>query len=267
MTPLIFLAVLGVASAGPFTGYAPEVQAERARFFQAFRAAQAAAAPQQALYHHAAPVQPKWTGPVAATVPAGVDGTITPVSDTQEVSAARNAFLNAYNAQVRATVGAAPTAHSYTPTYHHAPAVPHQSFHHAAPVQPKWTGPVAATVPAGLPGSAPQVADTAEVSAARNAFLNAYNAQVRATVGAAPTAHSYTPTYHHAPAVPQHTFHHAAPAQPKWTGPVAATVPAGLPGSAPQVADTPEVAAAKQAFFNTYNRQAAAAAPPSRHYY
>ncbi|XP_042867839.1 cuticle protein CP1499-like isoform X3 [Penaeus japonicus] len=189
MTPLIFLAVLGVASAGPFTGYAPEVQAERARFFQAFRAAQAAAAPQQALYHHAAPVQPKWTGPVAATVPAGVDGTITPVSDTQEVSAARNAFLNAYNAQVRATVGAAPTAHSYTPTHHHVPAVPQHTFHHAAPAQPKWTGPVAATVPAGLPGSAPQVADTAEVAAAKQAFFNAYQRQ--AAAAAPPSRHYY----------------------------------------------------------------------------
>ncbi|ROT84223.1 calcified cuticle protein CP19.0 isoform A [Penaeus vannamei] len=138
----VFLAVLGVCSAGPFTGYTPEVQAERARFFQSFSAAQAAAAPQQAyyhhaaapqqaLYHHAAPVQPKWTGPVAATVPAGVDGTITPSATP----------TSAYQAQLRATVGA-------------------HSFHHAAPVQPKWTGPVAATVPAGLPGSAPQVADT-----------------------------------------------------------------------------------------------------------
>nr|XP_027238131.1 cuticle protein CP1876-like [Penaeus vannamei] len=171
MTPLVFLAVLGVCSAGPFTGYTPEVQAERARFFQSFSAAQAAAAPQQAyyhhaaapqqaLYHHAAPVQPKWTGPVAATVPAGVDGTITPVSDTHEVAAARNAFNSAYQAQLRATVGAVPAVHAHAPAHHHAPAVPQHSFHHAAPVQPKWTGPVAATVPAGLPGSSPQVADT-----------------------------------------------------------------------------------------------------------
>nr|XP_027238132.1 cuticle protein CP1876-like [Penaeus vannamei] len=126
MTPLVFLAVLGVCSAGPFTGYTPEVQAERARFFQSFSAAQAAAAPQQAyyhhaaapqqaLYHHAAPVQPKWTGPVAATVPAGVDGTITPVSDTHEVAAARNAFNSAYQAQLRATVGAVPAVHSHAP--------------------------------------------------------------------------------------------------------------------------------------------------------
>ncbi|ROT67711.1 calcified cuticle protein CP19.0 isoform A [Penaeus vannamei] len=182
-TVAVFLAVLGVCSAGPFTGYTPEVQAERARFFQSFSAAQAAAAPQQAYYHHA--------------------------------------------------------------------AAPQQAlYHHAAPVQPKWTGPVAATVPAGVDGTITPVSDTHEVAAARNAFNSAYQAQLRATV-----------------AVPQHSFHHAAPVQPKWTGPVAATVPAGLPGSAPQVADTPEVAAAKQQFFSTYNRQAAAAAPPSRHYY
>nr|XP_027224964.1 cuticle protein CP1499-like isoform X2 [Penaeus vannamei] len=72
---------------------------------------------------------------------------------------------------------------------------------------------------------------------------------------------SFAPAYSPAPAV------RAAPVQPKWTGPVAATVPAGLPGSAPQVADTPEVAAAKQEFFNTFQRQAAAAAPPSRNYF
>nr|XP_027224962.1 cuticle protein CP1876-like [Penaeus vannamei] len=138
MTPLVFLAVLGVCSAGPFTGYTPEVQAERARFFQSFSAAQAAAAPQQAyyhhaaapqqaLYHHAAPVQPKWTGPVAATVPAGVDGTITPVSDTHEVAAARNAFNSAYQAQLRATVGAVPAVHAHAPAHHHVPA------HHTPP--------------------------------------------------------------------------------------------------------------------------------------
>ncbi|XP_042857815.1 cuticle protein CP1499-like [Penaeus japonicus] len=163
MRALVLLAVLGVCSAVPFIQDTPEVQAEKARFFQAFGAAQ------------------------AATVPAGVDGTITPVSDTQEVSAARNAFLNAYNAQVRATVGAAPAVPSYTPTHHYAPAVPHHAP--AAPqYQPKWTGPVAATVPAGLPGSAPQVADTAEVAAAKQAFFNTYQRQAAA---AAPPSRNY----------------------------------------------------------------------------
>ncbi|KAG7177135.1 Cuticle protein [Homarus americanus] len=202
MRALVVLAVVGVCSAVPFVGDTPEVAAEKARFFQAYQAAQAAAQPQyNAIPHQAyntghynpshhntghynhAPAQPKWTGPVAATVPAGVDGTITPVSDTRDVAAARNAFFNTYQAQVAATVGAAP--------HHHGGAVHYQ---------------------------------------------------------AAPT---YTP---------------AAPVQPRWTGPVAATIPAGLPGAGSQVADTPEVAAAKQAFYSTFQRQAAAAAPPTRYY-
>ncbi|XP_027207482.2 cuticle protein CP1499 [Penaeus vannamei] len=191
MRVLVVLAVLGVCSAAPFIGDTPEVQAEKARFFQAFRAAQAAAAPQQAVvYHQAAPVvQTKWMGPVAATIPAGVDGTVTPVGDTAEVAAARNAFLNAYRAQVAATVGAAPVVHSAAPVYNAIPAVPQQTFHHAAAVQPKWTGPVAATVPAGLPGSAPQVADTVEVAAAKQAFFNTYRQQ--AAAAAAPSAHYF----------------------------------------------------------------------------
>ncbi|XP_037796973.1 cuticle protein CP1499-like isoform X2 [Penaeus monodon] len=182
MRLLVVLAVVGVCSAVPFIQDTPEVQAEKARFFQSFRAAQAAATPQQALHRPSPAVQPQWYGPVAATVPAGVDGTITPVGDTAEVAAARNAFLNAYNAQVRATAGAAPAGPSFAPAYSPAPAVP------AAPVQPKWTGPVAATVPAGLPGSAPQVADTAEVAAAKQEFFNTYQRQAAA---AAPPSRNY----------------------------------------------------------------------------
>ncbi|XP_027238128.2 cuticle protein CP1499 [Penaeus vannamei] len=265
MNSLVVLAVLGVCSAAPFIGDTPEVQAEKARFFQAFRAAQAAAAPQQA-FQTVVPVQTKWMGPVAATIPAGVDGTITPVGDTAEVAAARNAFLNAYNAQVRATVGSVPVVQA--PAFNAVPVVPQPTFQQtfqptfqqAAPVQAKWMGPVAATVPAGVDGTVTPVGDTAEVAAARNAFLNAYRAQVAATVGTAPAVTTFRQ------AVPQQTFQptfqQAAPVQAKWTGPVAATVPAGLPGSAPQVADTAEVAAAKQAFFSAYQRQVAAAARP-----
>ncbi|XP_027238129.2 cuticle protein CP1499 [Penaeus vannamei] len=252
MKSLVLLAVLGVCSAAPFIGDTPEVQAEKARFFQAFRAAQAAAAPQQA-FQTVVPVQTKWMGPVAATIPAGVDGTITPVGDTAEVAAARNAFLNAYNAQVRATVGSVPVVQA--PAFNAVPVVPQPTFQQA-----KWMGPVAATVPAGVDGTVTPVGDTVEVAAARNAFLNAYRAQVAATVGTAPAVTTFSQ------AVPQQTFQptfqQAAPVQAKWTGPVAATVPAGLPGSAPQVADTAEVAAAKQAFFSAYQRQVAAAARP-----
>ncbi|XP_069999505.1 cuticle protein CP1499-like [Penaeus vannamei] len=189
MRVLVLLAVLGVCSAVPFIQDTPEVQAEKARFFQSFRAAQVAATPQQAIHrpppsaHRPSPAaQPQWYGPVAATVPAGVDGTITPVGDTHEVAAARTAFLNAYNAQVRATAGAAPAVPSFAPAYSPAPAVP------AAPVQPKWTGPVAATVPAGLPGSAPQVADTPEVAAAKQEFFNTFQRQAAA---AAPPSRNY----------------------------------------------------------------------------
>ncbi|ROT80834.1 calcified cuticle protein CP19.0 isoform A [Penaeus vannamei] len=155
----VLLAVLGVCSAVPFIQDTPEVQAEKARFFQSFLV---------------------WTR--GCPVPAGVDTTITPVGDTHEVAAARTAFLNAYNAQVRATAGAAPAVPSFAPAYSPAPAV------RAAPVQPKWTGPVAATVPAGLPGSAPQVADTPEVAAAKQEFFNTFQRQAAA---AAPPSRNY----------------------------------------------------------------------------
>nr|ABB91679.1 calcified cuticle protein CP15.0 [Callinectes sapidus] len=111
---------------------------------------------------------------------------------------------------------------------------------------PKWYGPLASSVPAGLPGSSPVVAPTAEVAAARNEFYSTYNAQVAAV---APTAGG--PVFKVVPAVVTGT----------WTGPVAATIPAGLPGSAPNVADTADVAGAKTAFFDTYQRQVAAVAP------
>merc|ERR1719423_13494 len=41
-----------------------------------------------------------------------------------------------------------------------------------------WTGPVAATIPAGLPGAGPNVADTADVAAATSAFNAAFRAQL-----------------------------------------------------------------------------------------
>ncbi|XP_066941227.1 cuticle protein CP1499-like [Macrobrachium rosenbergii] len=222
MKTLVVLAVVGVCSAVPFIQDTPEVAAEKARFFQAFQAAQQAATPQHhsfiphqahnpvhhvthhhqahipvhhmAHHHHQAQFTPKWTGPVAATVPAGVDGTVTPVGDTADVSAARQAFFNAYQAQLSATVGAAPSFPHAVPA--HAPAFPHavpahvpaHTFNavHAAPVQPKWTGPVAATVPAGLPGSTSQVADTPEVQAAKAAFFQTFQRQVAAAAPAAP---------------------------------------------------------------------------------
>lgn len=180
--------MLGVCLAAPFIPDAPDVAAEKARFFQVFQAAHAAATPKVTVFS----------------------------------------------------------------------AVPQQAFN---PAPAKWTGPPAATIPAGLPGSTPNVADTADVSAARNAFFNAYQAQLAATIPKTPQTHSFQPSFH-APA----PTHAPAPVQQRWTGPFAATVPAGLPGSVSQVSDTPEVAAAKQAFFNTFHQQVAALGPVQRHF-
>merc|ERR1712212_1351668 len=136
MNALVILAVLGFACGAPqhHGGVADtaEVAAAKARFFQTYNAQAAAAraaSPHQATHHQ----QPKWTGPMAHTVPAGVN-------------------------------------------VHHAAAhVPH----HIAGAQ-RWTGPVAATVPAGVTGLN-QVPDTADVQAATRSFLAAYQAQLAAT--------------------------------------------------------------------------------------
>merc|ERR1711942_439959 len=179
MDALVILAVLGSACAHvTHLGVAdtPAVAAAKARFFQTYNAQAAAAraaSPQQATFvqqqprwtgpmahtvpagvnvHHAAvnsfhvpaavrTVTQKWTGPVAATVPAGVQG-LNQVPDTADVQAATRSFLAAYNAQLAATRSAAPVA-----AVHHA-AVPVQTWAptaHAIPVQPRWTGPMAAT--------------------------------------------------------------------------------------------------------------------------
>ncbi|XP_037798138.1 cuticle protein CP1499-like [Penaeus monodon] len=122
---------------------------------------------------------------------------------------------------------------------------------YGSPYQRKWTGPVAATVPAGVDGTLTQVSDTYEVAAARNAFFQAYNAQLAAVGG-----YRYgTPAYHHAtPAV------HVSVAAP------AAQYSALTYGAAPApVGDTPAVAAAKAEFFRLYNLQAAAAAAAPDH--
>lgn len=195
--------MLGACAAVPFIPDTPEVAAEKARFFNAYRAAEAAARPappqptfsQQAFrsapVHHlqafsAAPVQQlRWTCPVAATIPAGLPGSASVVAETPEVAAARNHFFNAYHAQLAATV---PVRQQPAPVQTFAPAT-----HRFSPVpvagpalQPKWMGPLAATVPAGLPGSAAQVAETPEVAAAKNAFFNTYHRQLAATAAAAP---------------------------------------------------------------------------------
>merc|ERR1719259_638523 len=102
-----------------------------------------------------------------------------------------------------------------------------------APVSPadlRYWGPHATITAAG------DVAETAEVAAAKAELARAYNAALTQTV--------------FVPAVP------AAPA--KWYGPAAATIPAGLPGAGPNVAETAEVAAASAAFQQAYSAALAA---------
>merc|ERR1711872_703059 len=220
MNALIILAVLGYACGAPHIGVAdtPEVAAAKARFFQTYNAQAAAAraaSPQQATFvqqqprwtgpmahtvpagvnvHHAAPafhvpaqvrtVTQKWTGPVAATIPAGVQG-LTQVADTADVQAATRSFLAAYNAQLATTRSAAPVV-----AVHHQAApvqqwsAPVQAWQQpAAPVQPRWTGPMAATIPAGVHGAPAQVAQTADVAAATQAHFAAHQHALRATMG------------------------------------------------------------------------------------
>merc|ERR1719250_342974 len=204
MNALVILAVLGYACGAPHVGVAdtPAVAAAKARFFQPYNAAAArSASPHQATFVQQ---QPRWTGPMAHTVPAGVN-------------------------------------------VHHAAA---NAFHVPAAVRSqKWTGPVAATIPAGVQGLN-QVPNTADVKAATRSFLAAYNAQLAATRSAAPVVavhHQAAPVQSWA--APVQAWQPAAPAQPRWTGPMAATIPAGVHGAPAQVAQTADVAAATQAHF------------------
>ncbi|XP_071551734.1 uncharacterized protein [Panulirus ornatus] len=227
--------------------------------------------------------QPKWTGPVAATVPAGVGGKIIPVSDTYEVAAARDAFFKLYQKQLAAVGG-----HRYgTPGYAHAghAFVPAVHAHYGAPAHHGAPAHYGAHAHYGVHGAPTQVGDTPEVAAAKAQFFKLYNKQA-AAAAAAPDHY----TYYHSLA-PHLTHTHTAIMrtlvvlavigvcsasyqaynhgyghygghygyyQPKWTGPVAATVPAGVGGKIIPVSDTYEVAAARDAFFKLYQKQLAA---------
>merc|ERR1712128_313189 len=196
-----------------------EVALAKARFFQAYNA-RLAASPQQATFVHQ---QPRWTGAMAHTVPAGV---------------------NVHHAAV-----------------HHA-AVPHYQL---AGTQ-RWTGPVAATVPAGVTGLN-QVPETAAVKAAKASFLAAFKAQLAATGNVSPVVavrqswapaapmQSWAPAapmQSWAPAAPVQSWAPAVPVQARWTGPMASTVPAGVHGAPMQLAQTADVAAATQAHFRAH---------------
>ncbi|XP_071551803.1 cuticle protein CP1499-like [Panulirus ornatus] len=183
MRTLVVLAVMGVCSAS----------------YQAYNPGPA---------HYSAPAQPKWVGPVASSVPAGVNGKVIPVSDTPEVAAARNAFFRAYQNQLAAVSG---------PRYGSGHAGP--SFTHAAPAH-SYSVSTHVSAPVHVP-AAPVHVPAAPV------HIPAAHVHVSGGSYGAPAVHVTAHGYHGAPT---------------------------------QVGDTPEVAAAKAEFFRTYERQAAAAA-------
>ena len=199
------------------------------------------------------------------------------MADTPEVQAEKQRFYQLYKSAADAAA-AAPDVNVFpqhqTVSGHHQPS---RQFDHrfasqnAIPVShQKWTGPLAADVPAGLPGSEPNVRNTPEVEAAIAQFNRAFSDAVVATRPKttshnqfnqfAPRAqpnhfNSFSNTHspNHFQAVPRSQPQVAA--QPRWTGPLAATVPAGLPGSVSQVQDTPEVQAAKAQFSQAFHHQ------------
>ncbi|MCL4170151.1 UNVERIFIED_CONTAM: hypothetical protein GTU68_034086, partial [Idotea baltica] len=108
------------------------------------------------------------------------------------------------------------------------------------------------------------LADTPEVIAERQRFIQLYNAAA-AAAAAAPDDHVISHQAFRAPQ--QNTFHShsralpAEPAQAKWMGPLASDVPAGLPGSVSQVRNTAEVEAAIAEFTQAYNAAVVANTP------
>ncbi|KAK4317851.1 hypothetical protein Pmani_011090 [Petrolisthes manimaculis] len=133
-------------------------------------------------------------------------------------------------------------------------------------VHPRYTGPVAATVPAGVDGQIVQVPDTHEVMAARNKFFATYNEQLAEISSLRYGTPNYSPSgpvYTHVPSysAPIHPQPYSAPAYPQAYSAPAPSYGTPAAGYAPApVRDTPEVAAAKAEFFRTFDRQAAAAA-------
>ncbi|XP_068226279.1 cuticle protein CP1499-like [Palaemon carinicauda] len=134
---------------------------------------------------------PRWPGPFAANLPAGVNGQVTPVSDTREVSEARRDFFNAYQRQLSAVGGVGRYASTATALAPAGPvasiAVP--SFRSAAGAYSgtsSFTGSSAShVVPSRIVVSRGHVQDTAEVAAAKSEFFSLYNRQA-AEAAAAP---------------------------------------------------------------------------------
>ena len=198
-------ALLATCYARPqgFIADTPEVTAEKMRFYQLYNdaARAAAAAPDIHIYDSRSQLigQPQQQQQFAISFPHAVPRTTvvkpivpTPVTNviggvvrnTPEVEAAIARFNQAYQAALVAT-GAAPGPRVPQQFIQTNPAifvsqVPAQRT--AVVTQQRWTGPFAAQVPAGLPGSTAQVAETADVSAAKATFAQAYNNQLRSVL-------------------------------------------------------------------------------------
>ncbi|XP_068226282.1 cuticle protein CP1499-like [Palaemon carinicauda] len=134
---------------------------------------------------------PRWSGPFAANSPAGVNGQVTPVSDTQEVSEARRDFFNAYQRQLSAVggVGRYGTAATVLDTAGPVASIAVPSFRSAAGAYSgasSSTGSSASQVlPSRIVVSRGHVQDTAEVAGAKSEFFSLYNRQA-AEAAAAP---------------------------------------------------------------------------------
>merc|ERR1712198_26998 len=226
MNILICFSLLGAVSAAtlPHTHTIPDtadVAAAKARFFQLFR--------EQAALAEAAPDNNQYYGPQATL---DTEGQVENTADVQNVI---NAFFAAYQAQLAAT-GAVPVTQAAS--LHHAAPV-----HQQASVNQHYTGPHATINADG------SVQDTVEVQAAANAFFEAYERQLAETAAAQSQS---------APQEIVAEHHQAAPTNQRWTGPVAATIPAGVEGALDNVVNTPEVQAAAAEFFRAFQAQLAA---------
>ncbi|XP_068226274.1 cuticle protein CP1876-like [Palaemon carinicauda] len=199
------------------------------------------ALPQQAYatyprYSYSSHYQPRYTGPLASSVPAGVNGQVIPVSDTYEVTAARNAFFDAYQKQL-AAVGA---IGSYNPA---VGAI--GSYNPAVGAIGSYNPLYQQTPYGGIPSPGQAIYNPGQTT--YNPGQTIYN----------PGQSIYTSgqtIYNPGQAI-------YSPGQAYTTTPFyAQTIPATVVVANGHVQDTPEVAAAKAQFFALYNQQAALAA-------
>ncbi|XP_064083946.1 uncharacterized protein LOC135199722 [Macrobrachium nipponense] len=230
MRTLVVLAVFGVCLAS--AQFTPEVEAERTRFFEAFRAAKQASSSSK----YSEP-QPAYRGPFASSVPAGVDGRVTPVSDTAEVRAATNAFYRAYKAQVEATKGSSDSASYVLKT---DPATS------AKYVLKTDTATSNRYLYKAVPSPFLQ-----EQSAGSETSVKLLLQQLNSEQKGDPAYKAKSDSAYVAKVFLQQHMSK----QPRWPGPFASSVPAGLPGSPGQVPYTTRSAGCKYAFQKAYQRQ------------